>query len=163
MIESVLRDIPDEFVLAERKPGDVALNRLIDDYKSVCRRYSYLPSCDRVVTGRDLKDALGKINHDILLNMLARYQRNHLSHGTMSMSEVDEGDELLVSRKTKEWLVKYIALTLVVTFCMLSVIVIGFGAIRGEVDANGWANGFMKVFSMFIDIFFGAPVRPAPQ
>lgn len=156
MIYEILKNIPDEIKLGDRNSEDMPLNNLIDGYNDVVKRFSYLNIATDEMTGKEFKDNLSKINYQVLLGLLDKYNRDFLVHSGIALVDQDSDDEV-ITQKTKQWLIISAGLMVIFTICIVIVLVAFVGMLRGDIDSTAILSKFIELVFDSANVIFGTP------
>lgn len=161
MIYEILKNIPDEIKLGDRNSEDMPLNNLINTYNDVVNRSSYLTKATDEMTGKEFKDNLSKINYQVLLSLLDKYNKDFMVHSGVSIVD-QETDDNLITQKTKQWLILSAGLMVIFTICMLIVLIVFVGTLRGDIDSTAILSKFIGMAFEGANIIFGNPDPTSP-
>lgn len=151
-ITKALDAIPDDFVLSQRKTGDVALNTLISEYNAMAMASSSLTEIKEESTGKDLKEAIDKLSYEERIQLIHDY----LSECGRISSDADFNKKM---NRFKLRFIQIAAVTILVLFVAVIAGVVTSGIYRNEINSNEITNIFMRLVNNVLNIFFGA--KPA--
>ena len=135
MLETVLRGIPDDRILSERRGKPSPIEDLIRSYNQHAKKADAdLPLLGNTATGRDLKDAIMQLDVSTQLALLAKFNQDSKSiDNPWDYETAAQRDE----RRLRHWIIKAAVgagLFMIVSFTGAG-LVLGFqsGALTGPV------------------------------
>jgi hypothetical protein len=96
LLETVLAGISDTLTVGSHPAGPSPFNELVRDYTYQCGRDDRLPKITNDSTGRELKDALARLDPVIQLSILNSY-----AHATKDLDSPSEYDPTVLNAQSK--------------------------------------------------------------
>lgn len=118
LLETVLVGISDTLTLGSHTTGPSPFNELVRAYQFQCERDDRLPKLTNDSTGRELKDAVAKLDAVTQLALLNRY-----AHATKDLDSPTEYDPDVLKMQSKSLVTGVYWILGVILFFMLAVLV----------------------------------------
>jgi hypothetical protein len=119
LLETVLAGISDTLAVDSHPAGPSPFNELVRGYRFQCGRDDRLPVITNESTGRELKDAIGKLEPTIQLALLNQY-----AHATKDLDSPSEYDPDVLKAQSKG-LVTGVYWMMGVSFAFMLAVLIG--------------------------------------
>jgi hypothetical protein len=118
LLEAVLAGISDTLSIGSHSSGPSPFNELVREYQFQCGRDDRLPKLTNESTGRDLKEAIGRLDAVTQLALLSRY-----AHATKDLESPTEYDPDVLNAQTKSLFKGVYWIGGAILFFMLAVLV----------------------------------------
>ncbi len=152
LVTQGLSQIPDDFIISQRKDTDTGLKRLIEEYNHIADAQSIYPEIDDEMSGAVLKAAINRMTFEEQLQIIYSFQAG--------LGKVDE--HLDYDKEVKRFRLNFIRwLGYLTLFLVVAVTggVIAAGVIRNDINTNEFIRIFMAFVNKVTDIWItGKPV-----
>ncbi len=151
IVEDVLRNIPDSTLLSKQKAPSILA--LVAAYQERMQVNDDLPRLTETFTGRDLKEAIGKLAAEDQVTLLHNY--NVASHQAIFPGPAFTPEQLEAAedKKLKRFMIKGLFFTAIGILISIVVAVAIVGTIRGDVDLSV-VNGLITTAVEIIKLIF---------